>query len=82
MSKRLEVQLEDAELTEIRTTARRSGMTVAAWVRATLRTALAGESATDPQPKLRALSVATSHSFPTADIEEMLAEIGKGHATV
>jgi hypothetical protein len=30
--------------------------------------------------KLRALSVATSHSFPTADIDEMLAQIGKGYS--
>jgi hypothetical protein len=29
--------------------------------------------------KLRALSVATAHSFPTADIEEMLAEIERGY---
>ncbi len=80
MSKRLQVILDDSEMKEIRTIARRRRMTVAAWVRGALRAAKAEEPATDPQRKLHALRVATSHSFPTADIEEMLAQIERGYA--
>jgi hypothetical protein len=78
MSRRLQVILDDREMNEIRTIARRMGMTVAAWVRSALRAARAEETANDPQRKLRALRLATSYSFPTADIDEMLAQIGKG----
>jgi hypothetical protein len=81
MSKRLSVLLDDAEMKEIRTIARRRRMTVAAWVCAAIRAAMAEAPAIDPQRKLRALAVATSHSFPTADIDEMLAQIGKGRVT-
>jgi hypothetical protein len=80
MSKRLQVTLDESEMKEIRMIARRRGMTVAAWVRGALRAARAEETATDPQRKLDAIRVAVSHSFPTADIEEMLAEIAKGYS--
>ena len=80
MSTRLHVILDDAEMNEIRAIARRDGMTVAAWVRRAIRAAKAREPAADPQRKLDALRVAMSHSFPTADIDEMLAEIAKGYS--
>ena len=75
MSTRLQVRLDDADMKEIPTIACRNGMTVAAWVRRAIRAAKAEEPAADPQRKLDALRAAVSHSFPTADIEEMLAEI-------
>lgn len=80
MSKRLQVILDDGEMREIRTIARRRRMTVAEWVRGALRAAKAEEPAADPRRKLQALRAATSHSFPTADIEEMLAQIERGYA--
>jgi hypothetical protein len=80
MSKRLQVILDDGEMTEIRTIARRRRMTVADWVRGALRAAKAEEPVSDSGRKLRALSAATSHSFPTADIEEMLAQIERGYS--
>jgi hypothetical protein len=80
MSKRLQVILEDREMKEIRTLARRRRMTVADWVRGALRAAKAEEPAADPNRKLRALAAATAHSFPTADIEEMLAQIERGYS--
>ena len=43
-----------------------------------VRAANAAETATDSERKLQALRQATSHSFPTADIEEMLAQIERG----
>ena len=78
MSKRLQVILEDSEMNEIRTIAHRRRMTLAEWVRGALRAAKSEEPAADPRQKLQALRVATSHSFPTADIEEMLAQIEGG----
>ena len=79
MSKRLQVILDDAEMKEIRTIARRKRMTVAEWVRGALRNAKAEEPATDPQRKLQAVRTAIAHSFPTADIDEMLAQIERGY---
>lgn len=79
MSKRLQVILDDAEMKEIRTIARRKRMTVAEWVRGALRNAKAEEPATDPHRKLKAIRTATTHSFPTADIDEMLAQIERGY---
>jgi len=80
MNARLHVILDDAEMREIRAIARRNGMTVAAWVRRAIRGAKAEEPAADLQRKLDALRIATSHSFPTADIEQMLVEIAKGYS--
>jgi hypothetical protein len=79
MSKRLQVILDDREMKEIRTLARRKRMTVAAWVRGALRAAKTEEPAASPDRKLRALAAATAHSFPTADIDEMLAQIERGY---
>jgi hypothetical protein len=80
MSKRLQVILDDREMKEIRTLARRRRMTVADWVRGALRAAKAEEPAADPSRKLRVLAAATSHSFPTAEIDEMLAQIERGYS--
>ena len=80
MSKRLQVILDDREMKEIRTIARRRRMTVADWVRGALRAAKAEEPSADPSRKLQALRAATAHSFPTADIEEMLAQIEHGYS--
>lgn len=80
MSKRLQVLLDDMEMKEIRTIARRRRMTVAEWVRGALRAARAEEPGADPRRKLQALRAATAHSFPTADIEEMLAQIERGYS--
>jgi hypothetical protein len=80
MSKRLQVILEDSEMREIRGIARRRRVTVAAWVRGALRAARAEEPAAAPERKLQALRHATSHSFPTADIGEMLEQTERGYA--
>jgi hypothetical protein len=80
MSKRLQVILDDRDMKEIRTLARRRRISVAEWVRGALRAARAEEPAADPGRKLRALRAATAHSFPTADIDEMLAQIERGYS--
>ena len=79
MSKRLQVLLEEAELAEIRRAARRQRLTTAAWVRQALRAAQRAEPGTDAKKKLAVVRAATLHSFPTADIEQMLAEIERGY---
>ena len=79
MSKRLQVLFDDEELEEIRRVARARRMTVAEWVRQSLRQARAEESTGDVGAKRQALSRAVGHSFPTGDIEKMLEEIERGY---
>jgi len=55
-------------------------MTLAEWVRQTLRSALRQEPADDRDKKLARLRASLHHEFPAPDIEEMLAEIEQGYA--
>ncbi len=79
MSKRLQVILKDAEMREIQRIARRSRMTVAEWVRQTLRAARCQEPGTDVRKKLDILRTAAQNSFPTGDIQQILSEIERGY---
>lgn len=79
MTKRLQVLFEDAEMREIQRVARRNRVTVAAWVRSTLRSARAAESDKDVRSKTAALRRSGVYSFPTGDIDQMLAEIERGY---
>lgn len=79
MSKRLQVILEDTEMHELQEAARRHGVPLSEWVRRTLRDAQRRDSRGDMDAKLRAVRAAVKHSFPTADIDEMLAEIERGY---
>jgi hypothetical protein len=54
-------------------------MTVAAWVRQTLRTARQGEPAGDATRRIALVRAAARQEFPTADIDRMLVEIGRGY---
>ena len=77
MTKRLQVLLDEEEYAEIQDVARRQRVTLAEWVRQALRRA----KSDDPgavEAKLRAIAMASRHSFPTADIEVMLREIEAG----
>lgn len=80
MSKRLQVVLDDAELREIQRIARRQRLTVAEWVRQALRAARRREPGGDATRKLEAVRAAVRHSFPTAPIDEMLADIERGYS--
>ena len=75
MSKRLQVILDDDDLRDIQRIAATKQMTVAEWVRQALRAARRGESAGDPARKLAAVQKAVRHSFPAADIDQMVKEI-------
>ena len=79
MSKRLQVLLDEREFREIRQAARRSGLTVSEWVRQALRQARRTAGGGDSARKLAVVRSATRHAFPTADIEEMLAQIESGY---
>ena len=79
MSKRLQVILDDEELSEIQRIAEVKQLTVAEWVRQALRAARRGESVGNPDQKLAAIRAATRNSFPTADIDRMLDEIQSGY---
>ena len=78
MSKRLQVLFEETELAEIRKLARRQRLTTAEWVRQALRAARRAEPGTDAKKKLTTVRAAVEHALPTADIDQMLAEIERG----
>lgn len=77
MAKRLQVLFDEEEYLEIQGVARRQRMTVAEWVRQALRQARADRRGR-VEAKLRAIAKATSHEYPTADIDDMLDEIAAG----
>lgn len=66
---------------DLRRVARARHMTVAEWVRQTLRTARRREPLGATTQKLDAIRAAARHAFPSGDIHEMLAEIERGYAT-
>lgn len=79
MSKRLQVILDDAEMSEIQRIAERRRLTVAEWVRQALRAARRQEPEVDTGKKLKVVRAAARHSFPTADVDRMLVEIEQGY---
>jgi hypothetical protein len=81
MSKRLQVILQDAEYREIQRVARLRRMTVAEWVRQALAAARRYEPLGDAGKKLDAVRDAARQEFPTAAIEDMLAEIESGYGS-
>ena len=77
MARKLQVLLDDSELQEIQQIARERRMTTDEWVRAALREARQRERRVED--KLEVVRRAVRHSFPTADIEQMLSEIEQGY---
>jgi len=54
-------------------------LTVGEYVRRTLRNARANKPVIDAESKLKVVSEAVKHAFPTAGIEQMLKEIERGY---
>jgi hypothetical protein len=79
MAKRLQVILQDPEYREIQRVARSRRMSIAEWVRQSLTVARRQEPLGNVSQKLDAIRAAARHSFPTADIDTMLAEIESGY---
>ena len=70
--------MDPAELAGYREAARREGLRLSEWVRLRLREAERAAPGKKAERKLRAIRIAASYSFPTADIDQMLAEIEAG----
>jgi hypothetical protein len=79
MSKRLQIVVDDKEMREIERAARQRDLTVSEWVRQSLRAARLSQPSGDPTKKLQVIRAAAKHSFPTADIDQMLGEIEAGY---
>jgi hypothetical protein len=79
MSKRLQVMLQEDELREIQRAARRERLTVAEWVRQALREVRRQRPQSSLERKRAAIRKACEYSAPTADIDQMLAEIERGY---
>ena len=70
MQKRLQVLIDDTEYREIQDLARLQRAPLADWVRQALRKARSAHPSTI-ETKLRAISDASQHHFPTTDIQPM-----------
>jgi hypothetical protein len=79
MAKRLQVILQDLEYREIQRAADAQRLSIAAWVRQALAAARRREPVGNIGKKLDSVRAAARHSFPTADIDDMLAEIERGY---
>jgi hypothetical protein len=77
--KRLQVLMDDEELRAIQQSARAERVTTAEWVRGRLRDARERQARPDTATKLAAIQAAYRYQGPTADIEQMLAEIERGY---
>lgn len=79
MSKRLQVLINDSEYREIQRLARSRRVSIAQWVRSALHLARSQETSGDPSRKLEAVRAAARHSYPVADIGQILSEIEHGY---
>jgi hypothetical protein len=75
MTKRLQILMEEDELREIQQAARHERLTIAEWVRRALREVRQQRLQSSLERKLAAIREAAEGSAPTADIDQMLAEI-------
>jgi len=66
---------------DIQRLARRKPLPLAEWVRRVLREARLQRSVQERQKKLKAVRNAVEYAFPTAEIYQMLAEMGCGGIT-
>jgi len=78
MSKRLQVLLSDQDYSFIEKQAKRAQMAIGEWVRQTLRKVGRQTSVRAPEEKLASLKKVIAHSFPTADIDQILKDIDSG----
>ena len=80
MSERLQVVLDDGEMKDIRRVAEAQHMTVAEWVRQTLRKERFEQPVTNAERKIQCVREAATHTYPTSDIGELLGDIERGRA--
>jgi len=75
----MQVLLDEREWREIQRAARAERTTVAEWVRRALRAARRTVASGEIDDKLAAIRAAARHQFPTAEIDQMNAEIARGY---
>ncbi len=71
--------MDESEIASIRAAARRRRLTVSEYVRQTLRDARENEPTSPPDRKLLIVREAAEFSYPTADPDQMEAEIASGY---
>lgn len=81
MAKRLQVTLEDSEYLEIQRLAGARGVSIREWIHQALEQARVREATQTIERKLQAIRAAAGAEYPSADIDQMLAEIEGGHRT-
>lgn len=79
MAKRLQVILQDHEYRDLQRAAKAKRVTIAAWVRQALLAAQREAPQGDTAKKLAAVRLGARHAFPTADIDDMLAQVERGY---
>ena len=79
MTKRLQVIFQDPEYREIQRAAHARHLSIAAWVRQALAMARRREPLGDVGKKIAAVRAAARHTYPSADIEQMLTQIEIGY---
>lgn len=79
MSKRLQVLLSDQDYRAIQRQAKKTKLSVGAWVRQVLQKAQEETSARSASEKLRRIEACSAYSFPVGDIEQILSEIESGY---
>ena len=79
MMKRLQVLMTEREMKELRKLAESAGLTVAEWVRQAIRAAARHQPSSTTERKLATLRLALQGAAPTADIEQMNAQIEQGY---
>ena len=75
----MQVLLPERDLERFQRIARERGVTLAEWVRHTLRAAASRVSLGDADTRLSLVRAAAKHRFPAPDIDQMLAEIERGY---
>lgn len=78
MSTRLQIIVSEDEAKRLRQCALREGLTLSEWARRALQRAEQQQLGPTPEQKARAIDRALTCNHPTADIDEMLAEIEQG----
>lgn len=71
--------MDDSDLKEVQAAAAMRGMTVAEWVRQTLRSARMQEPLKKMETKLSVVRAAASLAFPAPEMPQMLEEIEQGY---
>lgn len=79
MSKRLQVLLDPREYSLFQKKATEDGMTLGEWVRQALRKSFENISLKSASKKIQSVRNASKYSYPTADIEQMIAETERGY---